>query len=222
MGRNVGYARVSSKEQNLERQLILLKEYVEDEMIVTDHASGKDLNRSGYQSLKIGLGKLVKGDTLYITSLDRLSRNKEDVKNELKYFHDIGVRVKILNIPTTMTDFEMEGQEWIFDMINNILIEVYASIAENERKEIHSRQIDGIAAMPIDEKTGKKISLKTGRYTGRPEIGFPKNFEEYYIKWKNKELTGVATRKILNLKTNTFYKLVHKYEEEHNIIDKAL
>lgn len=221
MGRNVGYARVSTKEQNLERQLVMLKEYVEDDMIVTEHASGKNINRLGYQSLKVGLGKLVRGDTLYVTSLDRLSRNKEDIKNELKYFRDIGVRVKILNIPTTMTNLEIEGQEWIFDMINNILIEVYASIAENERKEIRLRQANGITAMPIDEKTGKRISIRTGKCIGRPAIEYPKNFEEYYVKWKNKELTGVATMNILNLKPNTFYKLVHRFEEEHNI-DKVI
>lgn len=172
--------------------------------------------------MKVGLGKLIKGDTLYVTSLDRLSRNKEDVKNELKYFHDIGVHVKILNIPTTMTDFEVNGQEWIFNMINNILIEVYASISENERKEIRSQQAEGLAAMPINKNSGKKISTKTGRCIGRPSIQFPTNFEEYYKKWKMKELTAVATMKILGLKPNSFYKLVHKYEEKYDILDKAI
>ena len=63
MGKEVGYARVSSREQNLERQLVALRQYVSEDMIVTDKASGKDFNRPGYQSLKIGIGKLVKGDT---------------------------------------------------------------------------------------------------------------------------------------------------------------
>ena len=139
MGKIVGYARVSSREQNLDRQVIALRQYVADDMIVTDKASGKDFNRPGYQSLKVGIGKLIKGDILYVNSLDRFSRNKEDAKKELQYFSELGVRVKILDIPSTMTDIA-EGQEWILDMINNILIEVLTSIAENERITIRSRQ----------------------------------------------------------------------------------
>ena len=214
MDKIVGYARVSSREQNLDRQLIALRQYVSDDMIVTDKASGKDFNRPGYQSLKIGIGKLVEGDTLYIKSLDRFSRNKEDAKKELQYFSQLGVRVKILDIPSTMTDIT-EGQEWILDMINNILIEVLASIAENERLTIRSRQAEGLAAMPIDKTTGKKVSKKTGRCIGRPPIQFPKNFDEYYIKWKRKEITAVNAMKSLGLKSNSFYKLVHQYEVEH-------
>lgn len=211
MGKNVGYARVSSREQNLDRQLVALRQYVPEDMIVTDKASGKDFNRPGYQSLKVGIGKLVKGDTLIIKSLDRLSRNKDDAKKELQYFSSIGVRVKILDLPTTMAEIP-EGQEWVLDMINNILIEVLASSAENERLTIRSRQAEGIAAMPVDEKSGKKISRKTGRCIGRPPIQFPDNFGEYYSKWKQKEITATAAMEQLNLKPNSFYKLVHRYE----------
>lgn len=102
MPKTVWYARVSSWEQNLDRQLMALQQYVSEDMIVTDKASGKNLDRPGYQSLKIGIGKLIKGDTLIIKSLDRLSRNKEYAKKELQYFASIGVRVKILDIPTTI------------------------------------------------------------------------------------------------------------------------
>ena len=217
MGKIVGYARVSSREQNLDRQLIALSKYVQEDMIVTDKASGKDFNRPGYQSLKIGIGKLVKGDTLYVKSLDRFSRNKEEAKKELQYFSGLGIRVKILDIPSTMADIA-EGQEWILDMINNILIEVLASIAENERLTIRTRQAEGLAAMPVDKTTGKKVSKKTGRCIGRPSIQFPENFEEYYIKWKRKESTAVNTMKSLGLKSNSFYKLVHQYEAEHSSI----
>lgn len=211
MRKTVGYARVSSREQNLDRQLVALKQYVPEDMIVTDKASGKNLDRPGYQSLKIGIGKLVKGDTLIIKSLDRLSRNKEDAKRELQYFSSIGVRVKILDLPTTMAEIP-EGQEWVLDMINNILIEVLASIAENERLTIRSRQAEGLAAMPVDEKSGKKISKKTGRCIGRPPIQFPGNWNEYYGKWKRKEISAVEAMGQLGLKPNSFYKLVHKYE----------
>lgn len=215
MNKTVGYARVSSREQNLDRQLIALRQYVAEDMIVTDKASGKDFDRPGYQSLKVGIGKLVKGDTLYIKSLDRFSRNKEAAKKELQYFSKIGVRVKILDIPSTMADID-EGQEWVLDMINNILIEVLTSVAENERLTIRSRQAEGLAAMPIDELSGKRMSKKTGRCIGRPPITFPENFEEIYRRWVCKELTGVAAMKALNLKPNSFYKLVHKYEADHH------
>lgn len=203
---------MSSREQNLDRQVIALRQYVADDMIVTDKASGKDFNRPGYQSLKVGIGKLIKGDILYVKSLDRFSRNKEDAKKELQYFSELGVRVKILDIPSTMTDIA-EGQEWILDMINNILVEVLTSIAENERITIRSRQAEGIAAMPVDKTTGKKVSKKTGRCIGRPPIQFPENFEKYYDKWKQREITAVNAMKSLGLKPNSFYKLTHQYEE---------
>ena len=216
MGKTVGYARVSSREQNLDRQLIALRKYVPEDMIVADKASGKDFNRAGYQSLKVGIGKLARGDTLYIKSLDRFSRNKDEAKKELQYFSGIGVRVKILDIPSTMAEVAA-GQEWILDMINNILIEVLTSIAENERLTIHARQAEGIAALPVDERTGKRISKRTGRYIGRPSIQFPENFEEYYQKWKLKEITATAAMKSLGLKPNSFYKLAHKYENQQAI-----
>lgn len=217
MGKIVGYARVSSREQNLDRQIIALKKYVPEDMIVTDKASGKDFNRPGYQSLKFGIGKLVKGDILYVKSLDRFSRNKEDAKKELQYFSDLGVRIKIIDIPSTMTDIA-EGQEWILNMINNILIEVLTSIAENERLTIRSRQAEGLATMPVDKTTGKKVSKKTGRCIGRPPIQFPENFEEYYDKWRQREITAVNAMKALELKSNSFYKLVHQYEAEHSSV----
>lgn len=217
VGKIVDYARVSSKEQNLDRQLVALKKYVPEDMIVTDKASGKNFNRAGYQSLKVGIGKLVKGDTLYIKSLDRFSRNKEQAKKELQYFSEIGVRVKILDIPSTMAEIAA-GQEWILDMINNILIEVLTSIAENERLTIHARQAEGLAAMPVDGETGKRISKKTGRCIGRPSIQFPEHFDLYYKKWKNKEITATAAMNALGLKPNSFYKLAHKYENKQAII----
>ena len=94
---------------------------------MTDKKSGKDLERDGYQALKERFG-LRSGDTLYIMSLDRLSRNKADIQNELRWFKDNGVRLMILDLPTSMIQVP-EGQEWITEMINNILIEVLSSMA---------------------------------------------------------------------------------------------
>ena len=95
-GRIFGYARVSSTEQNLDRQLAELVKYVPEENIVTDKQSGKDLERGGYQALK-GRFRLRRGDTPYIMCLDRLSRNKADIKAELQWFKDNGIRLMILD-----------------------------------------------------------------------------------------------------------------------------
>ena len=115
--RIMGYARVSSAEQSLARQLVELKKYVPEENIVTDKQSGKDLNRPGYQALKGALG-LRRGDVLVIKSLDRLSRNKQEMKQELQWFKEHGIRLKVIDLPTTMIQFDA-GQEWIQDMVNN-------------------------------------------------------------------------------------------------------
>ncbi len=211
MSRVVGYARVSTREQNLDRQLKALRQYVPDEMIVTDKASGKDLNRAGYQSLKVGIGKLTKGDTLYIKSLDRLSRNKEEAKKELQYFRDNGIRVKVIDLPTTLADYP-EGQEWVLDMVTNILIEVLTSIAENERETIRKRQREGLDAMQINPVTGKMQSSRTGNDIGRPVATYPDNWKEVYAQWRNKEFTARKAMELLQLKPNTFYKLVKQYE----------
>ena len=123
-------ARVSSIGQNLDRQIVELRKYVPEENIVVDKASGKNLDRPGYQALKGALG-LRKGDVLVIKSLDRLSRNKREIKQELEWFREKGIILKIIDLPTTMIQLP-EGQEWVRDMVNNIVIEVLSSIAEED------------------------------------------------------------------------------------------
>ena len=138
-----GYMRVSTKSQNLNRQEDALLEFgVEKDNIFADKESGKNFDREKYQEMK---SILKRNDVLVIKELDRLGRNKEMIKEELEYFKDNGIRVKILNIPTTLIDFP-EGQEWVIDIVNNILLEVMSSIAEEERKKIKERQAEGIAA----------------------------------------------------------------------------
>ena len=138
-----GYMRVSTKAQNLNRQEDALLEFgVEKDNIFADKESGKNFDREKYQEMK---SILKRNDVLVIKELDRLGRNKEMVKEELEYFKSNGIRVKILNIPTTLIDFP-EGQEWVMDMVNNILLEVMSSIAEEERRKIKTRQAEGIAA----------------------------------------------------------------------------
>lgn len=191
----MGYARVSSKEQKLDRQLIELKKYVPAENIIMDKQSGKDLDRPGYQALKGSLG-LRRGDTLYIKSLDRLSRNKEDIKKELEWFKQNGIRLMILDLPTSMIQVP-PGQEWLIEMINNILIEVLASIAQQERETIRARQREGINAARL-----------TGRHLGRPAIIVPENFDDVVAHWKNGEITAREAMRQTGLKRSSFYKLV--------------
>ena len=110
------------KEQNLDRQIAAFVAMgAEEREIITDKESGKSLDRPGYQALKNVI--LRKGDTLVVKSLDRLSRNKTDIRNELQFFKDQGIRLKVIDLPTTMMDLP-EGQSWVFEMVNNILIEV--------------------------------------------------------------------------------------------------
>ena len=194
-----GYARVSSKEQNLDRQVLALKKYVEQDKILVDKASGKDLKREAYQALKGSLG-LRAGDVLYITSLDRLSRNKEEIKQELQWFKSHKISLKILDLPTSLIEVP-EGQEWIQEMVQNILIEVLASVAQQERITIHQRQREGIEA-----------ARKKGKQFGRPEVKTPDGFEEMYWKWNRGEITAKRAMQKLGLKRSTFYRMVKKYE----------
>lgn len=133
------YIRVSTKEQHLDRQIEAIKEYRPDE-VFSDKLSGKNFDRPEYHRLK---SLIRRGDEIIVKELDRLGRNKDAVKEELKWFKDNGVIVRVLDIPTTM--IELPGQEWIAEMVNNILIEVIAAVAEQERKKIRQRQKEGIA-----------------------------------------------------------------------------
>lgn len=194
------YARVSSKEQNLDRQIDALKKYVPEDNIIIDKASGKNLNREGHQALKGALG-LRQGDTLFIKSLDRLSRNKTDIKQELQWFREKGISLKALDLPTTMVQIG-EGQEWIGEMINNILIEVLSSIAEEERRTIKQRQREGIEA-------AKARGLKFGR----PDKGFPDAWEVYYPRYKSGELKRAYVISQLGISPDRFSYLKTKYEK---------
>lgn len=189
------YARVSSKDQNLDRQLAAFKALgANDRDIITDKESGKDLNRVGYQALKNGM--LRQGDTLVIKSLDRLSRSKRDIKAELEWFKDNNIRLKVIDLPTTMMDLP-DGQEWVFEMVNNILIEVLGTIAEQERATIKSRQAEGITA-----------AKAKGVNFGRPALQVPDNWDEVYNQWKNGQITAKTAMELTKTKRTSFYKLV--------------
>ncbi|HRU97950.1 MAG TPA: recombinase family protein [Ruminococcus sp.] len=192
-----GYARVSTREQNEDRQLeALIRFGVPEQNIIVDKASGKDTEREGYQYLKRQI--LRKGDTLVIKELDRLSRNKADIKRELEEFKAAGVRVKILDIPTTLTDFPPD-QVWVMDMINAILIEVLGSIAENERRKIRARQREGIDA-------AKKKNVRFGR----PAKPLPDNWQEVIADVRNGKKKPVEAMHELGISKSCYYRLYNK------------
>lgn len=169
-----------------------------EQQIIADKASGKDTERIGYQYLKHQL--LRSGDTLVVKELDRLSRSKSDIKRELEAFKDMGVRVKILDIPTTLTDFPPE-QLWIQEMVTAILIEVLGSIAENERNKIRTRQQEGIIA-------AKRRNVRFGR----PAAPLPENWREVLAAVKRGEMRPVDAMRVLGVSRSSYYRLARHYK----------
>lgn len=206
-----GYVRVSTKEQNLARQIDSLKQFVPDERdIYADKLSGKDLYRPAYQTLR----QMVRpGDTVYVHEMARLGRNKTDILQELRYYKEKGVIIRILNLPTTMMDYSVYGdnkmQRTLMDMVNNILIEVLATMAETEREEIHKRQKEGIHA-----------AKKRGARFGRPVKNFPDTWEDDYRRWKRGEVTAVSLYRKYCMGRSTFYRKVSAWERQISLKSK--
>ena len=197
MQKEFGYARVSTARQHEDRQVQALLDYgIEERNIVVDKESGKDFNRLGYLSLKEKW--LRRGDTLVVKELDRLGRNKAKIREELEWFRAEGIRVKILNVPTTLLD--CEGQDWVLDMVSNILIEVMASVAEEERVKIHRRQEEGIA-----------VAKAKGVRFGRPSIAKPDNYEQVMALVDSGQLKAVDAMRELRVRKTTYYKLRQTY-----------
>lgn len=197
-----GYARVSSKDQNLDRQIEELIKYgVEERDIIVDKQSGKDFNRNGYKTLKYNL--LRNGDTLVIKELDRLGRNMEQIKVEWKELEDVGVNLVVIDNPILNTAGKTDLDK---NLISNIVFELLSYMSEKERLKIKQRQAEGI-----------KIAKEKGKKFGRPKVGYPDNWEEVYNRWLNKEITAVVAMYELNLKKNTFYKLVKQFQNDTNI-----
>ena len=195
------YTRVSTKDQNLARQLEEAKSYKNVDEVFCDKQSGKTYDRPEYERLK---SIVCKGDEVIVKEMDRLGRNKEATKDEIKWFKDNGITLRILELPTTLIDFN--GQEWIAEMINNMLIEVLTTIAEQEVKKIDKRRAEGIAAMPI--VNGKKVSLKTGRTYGRPQVAVDDDFQKFLEKQKRGEISVKDCCKALKISRGTWYNRV--------------
>jgi len=198
------YLRVSSKEQNLARQIPAIKAYrpeILDENIRYDKQSGKNFCREEYIKLK---ALLQSGDELVIKELDRLGRNKDEIKEELHSLKERKIIVRILDVPTTLIDYQ--GQDWIFDMVNNILIEVLGAVAEEERIRIRTRQKEGIDCMPVID--GKRTSIKTNRSMGRPNLKVSSSeFQKIFQKQKDGLITVSEAISILHISRSSWYNL---------------
>lgn len=197
-----GYVRVSSKEQNISRQIDSLKKYVPNERdILFDKLSGKDFNRPAFQALK---NMVRTGDTVYIHEMDRLGRNRREILENLQYFKNAGVYVRILNIPTTLIDFSQYGddvQRLLLEMVNNIMLEVLATLAEKERRDINRRQREGIeAAHRRGTKFGRPSKLS-------PE---PESWKADLEAWRAGTVTAISLCKKYDISRPTFYSMVKK------------
>lgn len=117
------------------------------------------------------------------------------ISKQILEWKEHGIRLRVIDLPTTMMELP-EGQEWVFEMVNNILIEVLGTIAEQERETIYRRQAEGIAA-----------AKAKGKHLGRPKAEIPETFEDYYQRWKNGEVTASWAIKEMNISRGVFYRL---------------
>lgn len=190
-----GYVRVSTAEQNEARQLESLRKYISDERdLYIDKKSGKDFNRPEYQRMKANLRD---GDIVVIKSIDRLGRNYNDIMIEWKSItQEHNCEIIIVDMPlldtTKMIDSKLTSR-----FIADIVLQILAYVAENERQNIMQRQKEGI-----------DIAIANGVKFGRPKIEKPKEWDSVYALLKIKQITAVEAMKRLNLKPNTFYKLL--------------
>jgi DNA invertase Pin-like site-specific DNA recombinase len=213
-----GYHRTSTTDQHLDRGVTKINEYCEknglilDEMF-TDQQTGKNFNRPDYQALK----RIAKkpGTIIIISELDRLGRNKEDTLKELRHFKDLGVRLMILEIPTTLIDYstlEDNLASMIMETINNMLIEMYATLAHAEMIKRETRQQQGIKAM--------KARGEWGKY-GRPAVISFKKFSDEYSMVIAGTQKPFECMKALGMKKATFYKYAKRYKTENPCKCKA-
>ena len=200
-----GYHRTSIKEQHLDRGINEITEFCKDnhyklEKIYTDQQTGKNFSRPRYTVLRDDI--LREGDTLIITEVDRLGRNKKDTVEELRMLANRGIRVMILEIPTTLQDLSKMGNamaKMILETVNHMLIELYAAMAQAEVEKKEKRQREGIEQM--------KARGGWDKY-GRPRIKQPDHWKEVLQSWKAGEITAVEAMRLTGMRKSSFYKLV--------------
>ena len=193
-----GYVRVSSRDQNEDRQLIAMKELsIPDKNIFMDKQSGKDFNRPQYKKL---LRRLKRDDLLYIKSIDRLGRNYEEIQNQWRILtKEKGIDIVVLDMPLLDT---RRGKDLMGTFLSDIVLQVLSFVAENERTNIKQRQTEGIAA-----------AKAKGIRFGRPPKPLPENFHLVYQQWKAGKITGVAAAKACGMPMSTFRYRAEIYEK---------
>ena len=193
------YARVSSRDQSLERQLVAAREIgIDKDYIFIEKSSGKDFKRPEYQLMK---RMLRNNDILYIKSLDRLGRNKQMILDEWRDLTRIKhVDVVVIDMPLLNTT-KYKDMNGIEILISDLILQLLSYMAEDERKRIKDRQTEGI-----------RIALDKGIQFGRKKIEINEKFESVYADWKYKKITAVHAMKLLGMKNNTFYRRVKEYE----------
>lgn len=187
-----GYVRVSTKEQNIDRQLVeMYAQGLNDKTIFIDKQSGKDFERDEYQKLK---KKLKSGDLLVIKSIDRLGRNYDMIIDEWRTLvNDMNVDIQVLDMP--LLDTRTEGKNLVGKFISDIVLQILSFVAENERENIKKRQAEGI-----------RIAKEKGKHLGRPKLKLPKNFTIITNQYKKKEITLAEALSSLKMNRSTFYK----------------
>ena len=202
-----GYHRTSTKEQHLDRGIAEITAYCEQnqlelERIFTDQQTGKNFNRPRYQVLKEDV--LRSGDELIITEVDRLGRNKSDTLKELQYFRDHNIRVKILELPTTLMDISKLDNtmaQMLMETVNNMLIELYAAMAQAEIEKKEKRQREGIEA--------KRDRGEWDDY-GRPSAVDIEDFKTQYQKVVDGQMRPTDLMKALGISKTTYYRYVER------------
>ena len=197
MGNIYGYVRVSTKEQNEDRQLIALHDVgVLQKNIYMDKQSGKDFNRPQYKKL---LKKIKPGDLLYIKSIDRLGRNYEEIQNQWRIItKEKSADIYVIDMPLLDT---RRGKDLLGTFISDLVLQLLSFVAENERTNIKQRQAEGIAA-----------AKAKGIRFGRPPKPLPDNFHEAYQRWKQGEITGTTAAKECGMPLSTFRYRAEIYE----------
>ena len=198
MSNTYGYIRVSTREQNEDRQLIALREMsVPEKNIFMDKQSGKDFDRPAYKRL---LRKLKKDDMLYIKSIDRLGRNYLEIQEQWRAItKDKGVDIVVLDMPLLDT---RRGKDLVGTFLADIVLQVLSFVAENERTNIRQRQAEGIAA-----------AKARGVRFGRPPKPLPEGFHSAYQRWKARKITGTAAAQECGMPLSTFRYRAEIYEK---------
>lgn len=191
-----GYVRVSSTDQNEDRQMLALKKQnIADKNIYIDKLSGKDFNRPAYKKL---IKKLKSRDLLYILSIDRLGRNYEEIQNQWRVLtKEIGADICVIDMPLLDT---RQGKDLMGTFIADLVLQILSFVAQSERENIRKRQLQGIAA----------AKAKGVRF-GRPEKDIPPEFISLIREWEKKKITLAEILNMCQISESTFYRRLREY-----------